>query len=179
MKQTIIDVRERDEFDSEHIPNSINVPFSAFSSMVPGVISNLQGKEIVLMCLSGKRSALALNQIKQLGLEGAIRVYKGGLKDWKNAGNVTTAKNSKHLPILRQVHLGAGLLVVGSVVLGHFLNPFFYLLTGFVGAGLTFAGITGTCLMGELLAKMPWNNTTNSLKQEVCVAGTGTTTCFS
>ena len=68
MKQVIIDVRERDEFDNEQIGNSINIPLSAFGSMAPGLISNLSGKKIILMCISGKRSGLAEMQIKQLGL---------------------------------------------------------------------------------------------------------------
>ncbi|MCD8500103.1 MAG: DUF2892 domain-containing protein [Gammaproteobacteria bacterium] len=36
-------------------------------------------------------------------------------------------------------------------------NPWFCLLSGFVGLGLMFAGITGWCGMAKLLAKMPWN----------------------
>jgi hypothetical protein len=31
-------------------------------------------------------------------------------------------------------------------------------LSAFVGAGLVFAGVTDTCGMGMLLARMPWNN---------------------
>jgi hypothetical protein len=30
-------------------------------------------------------------------------------------------------------------------------------LSGFVGLGLTFAGLTDFCAMGVLLQKMPWN----------------------
>jgi hypothetical protein len=33
----------------------------------------------------------------------------------------------------------------------------FYALSAFVGAGLFFAGVTDTCGMGMLLARMPWN----------------------
>jgi hypothetical protein len=31
------------------------------------------------------------------------------------------------------------------------------MLSGFVGAGLVFAGVTGFCGMARLLALMPWN----------------------
>jgi len=35
-------------------------------------------------------------------------------------------------------------------------------LTGFIGAGLIFAGVTDFCGMAMLLAKMPWNRTAGS-----------------
>ncbi|MFH0001760.1 thiosulfate sulfurtransferase YgaP, partial [Pseudomonas aeruginosa] len=42
-------------------------------------------------------------------------------------------------------------------VLGYTVNSGFFLLSGFVGAGLLFAGISGFCGMARLLDKMPWN----------------------
>ena len=41
--------------------------------------------------------------------------------------------------------------------LGYFLNPGWYGLAAFVGAGLTFAGLTDICGMAFVLAKLPWN----------------------
>ena len=38
-----------------------------------------------------------------------------------------------------------------------FVHPAFIGLSAFVGAGLLFAGITDTCGMGMMLARMPWN----------------------
>ncbi len=57
----------------------------------------------------------------------------------------------------RQVRIAAGFLVLTGVLLGVFLSPAAYALSGFVGAGLMFAGITDTCAMGMLLSRMPWN----------------------
>jgi hypothetical protein len=57
----------------------------------------------------------------------------------------------------RQVRSGAGLLVLTGVGLGVAVSAWWYLLAGFVGAGLTFAGATDICGMGMLLGKMPWN----------------------
>lgn len=57
----------------------------------------------------------------------------------------------------RQVRIAAGLLVVLGTALGYFVHPYLLGLPAFVGAGLVFAGITDTCGMGMLLAKMPWN----------------------
>jgi hypothetical protein len=38
-----------------------------------------------------------------------------------------------------------------------FAHPFWIALPAIVGAGLVFAGVSNTCGMGMLLAKMPWN----------------------
>ena len=57
----------------------------------------------------------------------------------------------------RQVRIAAGFLVLTGVILGFTVHPGFFGLSGFVGAGLMFAGITDTCAMGMLIAKMPWN----------------------
>jgi hypothetical protein len=56
----------------------------------------------------------------------------------------------------RQVRLVAGALVfLGSFL--SLLQPYFLAVPLFVGAGLMFAGITDTCGMAMLLARMPWN----------------------
>mgnify|MGYP003572779105 FL=1 len=57
----------------------------------------------------------------------------------------------------RQVRIAAGSLVVLGVALGFAVHPGFFGLAGFVGAGLVFAGLTDTCGMGMVLARMPWN----------------------
>jgi hypothetical protein len=58
----------------------------------------------------------------------------------------------------RQARIAAGALVFTGALLGYFVNPAWIALSGFVGAGLIFAGITDTCCMGMLIARMPWNN---------------------
>jgi hypothetical protein len=46
--------------------------------------------------------------------------------------------------------------LVGAL-LGIILHPYYAGISAFVGAGLMFAGITDSCAMGMLIAKMPWN----------------------
>jgi hypothetical protein len=55
------------------------------------------------------------------------------------------------------VRIVAGTLVLLGTGLGAFVHTAFLGLSGFVGAGLVFAGVTDTCGMGMILAKMPWN----------------------
>jgi rhodanese-related sulfurtransferase len=64
------------------------------------------------------------------------------------------------LPMMRQVQIAAGSLVLAGVLLGALVAPAFYGIAGFVGAGLVFAGMTGFCGMANILGLMPWNRRT-------------------
>jgi hypothetical protein len=57
--------------------------------------------------------------------------------------------------------------VLTSVALGFLVHVYLFGLSAFVGAGLVFAGVTDTCGMGMLLARMPWNQVTEQ-PQETC-----------
>ncbi|MFM7191953.1 MAG: rhodanese-like domain-containing protein, partial [Microcystaceae cyanobacterium] len=81
----------------------------------------------------------------------------GGLMAWQQAG-FPVEKNAKApISIMRQVQMVAGSLVLVGVILGVTVAPGFLALSGFVGAGLLFAGISGSCLMADLLSKLPYN----------------------
>ncbi|MGE0851286.1 MAG: DUF2892 domain-containing protein [Hyphomicrobiaceae bacterium] len=58
--------------------------------------------------------------------------------------------------------LVAGSLILLGVGLGQFIAPVFYGLAALVGAGLTFAGVSGWCGMAKLLALMPWNRSASA-----------------
>jgi hypothetical protein len=88
----------------------------------------------------------------------------------------------KRLPVDRQVQLIAGTMVLTGVALGTLVNPWFLVISAFFGAGLTFAGATGTCGLALMLMKMPWNRPTAPPPTgggAVCAAGgsTATATC--
>lgn len=55
----VVDVREADEFSAGHIPGAINMPLSAFQ---PSQLPDAAGKVLVLNCLGGKRSGMALEK---------------------------------------------------------------------------------------------------------------------
>ena len=59
-------------------------------------------------------------------------------------------------PLFRQIQIGAGALVLLGLLGGLVWSPMAWL-SAFVGAGLVFAGVTGFCGLGLLLARMPWN----------------------
>jgi rhodanese-related sulfurtransferase len=84
-------------------------------------------------------------------------VIEGGTEAWASLGLPVEGTGRKTISIERQVRIGAGALVLTGVILGFLVNPGYFSLSAFVGAGLLFAGITDWCSMGLLLARAPWN----------------------
>jgi len=82
----------------------------------------------------------------------------GGVEAWQNAGYELDGKG-RVLPMMRQVLIAAGALILIGFFLGMFVHEAWYWLVGAVGAGLFFAGSTGVCSMTYVLKLMPWNKT--------------------
>ena len=61
------------------------------------------------------------------------------------------------LSLQHQVHIVAGSLVLLGTVLGVIASPWLLVLSGGVGLGLLYAGLSGTCGMATLLAHLPYN----------------------
>jgi len=58
---------------------------------------------------------------------------------------------------MRQVQIVVGSLSAVGAILALAVNTWFAILPLLLGCGLIFAGISGTCGMALLLARMPWN----------------------
>lgn len=149
---TLIDVREPSEYAAERIPGSRLMPLSKFD---PANLPN-GSTRIVLHCRSGSRSTKAGQKLLDAGHESACQI-RGGIEAWKQAGLPTEKDARAPISIIRQVQITAGSLVVIGVALGWLVSPWLYLVSAFIGAGLVFAGVTDTCGMAMMLAKMPWN----------------------
>lgn len=78
----LVDVRETDEYASEHISGSILSPLSMFE---PNLFPKFAGKRVVVVCAVGKRSAAAAKQLSKVGY-GEVINLTGGLRAWKDAG---------------------------------------------------------------------------------------------
>lgn len=150
---TLIDVREPGEFAGEHIAGATLVPRSQFDVRK---IPQTDDTQLVLYCRSGSRSALAAQTLFDAGFA-SVTHLSGGLTAWKAAGYPTVVNQNAPIGLMRQVQIVAGSLVFLGTVLGAFVSPWFLLLSGFVGGGLVFAGVSDTCMMGMLLAKLPYN----------------------
>jgi rhodanese-related sulfurtransferase len=148
----LIDIREPAEYAQQRIAGSVNLPLS----QLPGLLPQMAGKAVIFHCLSGKRTAM--NEAKLAGCTSCeAYVLEGGLQGWRTAGLPVQGQRRQPLELMRQVQIAAGLLVLVGAILGFAVSPWFYLLPAAVGAGLTFAGVTGFCGMALLLQRMPWN----------------------
>lgn len=149
----LVDVREAAEYSGERIKGATRVSLSNFDSTK---IPSSEGKKLVLHCQSGRRSAQAAQKLFADGFH-QVTHLEGGLNSWKQAGYPVEKSENAPISIMRQVQIVAGSLVVIGTLLGAFISPWFLILSGFIGSGLVFAGVTDTCALGMLLAKMPWN----------------------
>jgi rhodanese-related sulfurtransferase len=152
-KAVLVDIRESDEFAREHVPGAHHVPLSGFS---PTDFPGDRGKIAIFHCASGARTAEAAPRILGSGFAEVYQLEQG-LAGWKKAGLSTVVNHKMPISLQRQVQITAGMMVLVGVILGFTVSPWFFALSGFVGAGLTFAGVSGTCAMASLLAVMPWN----------------------
>ncbi len=150
----LIDVRTPAEHGEVHIPGSHLMPLDRLDPAAVKVAAG-QADQCVLVCRSGKRAEQAYQKLQATGC-GNLSILEGGVTAWESAG-LSVNRGEKAISLERQVRIAAGLLVLTGVILGTWVHPGFYGLSAFVGAGLTFAGITDWCGMAMLLAKMPWN----------------------
>jgi rhodanese-related sulfurtransferase len=81
----LIDVREPDEYADEHIAGAVLLPLSSLDA---GQLPEAAGKRRVLQCLTGKRSALALQKLADQGMTDLLHL-DGGLLAYKTAGGAT------------------------------------------------------------------------------------------
>ncbi len=147
---TLVDIREKDEHARECIAGARNVPLSTLTDL-----AGIKGP-IIFHCRAGKRTADNVGRLEQAARCEAY-MLEGGIEGWKQAGLPAVLDKSQPIEINRQVMIVAGSLVLIGVLLGAFVRPEFYALSGFIGAGLVFAGASGFCGMAKLLALMPWN----------------------
>jgi rhodanese-related sulfurtransferase len=152
----VIDVRTPAEYRRENIVGVVNMPLDKIDEYVDDLRDY---KHVYVHCASGNRSQQACQKLNTLGLNNIVNVT-GGISAWKDAGFHTKENKSAPLPIMQQVQIAAGSLVLLGVLLSAFVTPYFVLLSAFVGAGLVFAGFSGTCTMGLILSRAPWNRRT-------------------
>ncbi|GAA1826301.1 rhodanese-like domain-containing protein [Actinomadura chokoriensis] len=151
----LLDVRTPAEFAAAHIPGSYNVPLDTLREHRAELRGSLDG--VVLVCRTGARAAQADRALGEAGMTN-VHILDGGIAAWEAAG-APLNRNRSRWDLERQVRLVAGVLVLTGVV-GGLALPGLEWLAAAVGAGLTIAALTNTCMMGMLLAKLPFNRTT-------------------
>lgn len=149
----LVDIRETDEFARSHVAGALSRPLSQWEQ---AHLAIAPGADVIFTCRSGMRTNGACDRLAAR-VEGIAYVLDGGLDGWAKAGLPLEVNRAAPLEIMRQVQIAAGLLVLLGVLLGFAVAPVWFGLSAFVGAGLTFAGVSGFCGMARLLMLAPWN----------------------
>src|SRR6266511_2215384 len=84
----IVDVRGKDEWDEEHIPNATHLSRGTIKLEIEEKVPD-RNAMIICHCGGGGRSALAAESLQKMGYKN-VRSLAGGLKAWKAAGLQTT-----------------------------------------------------------------------------------------
>jgi rhodanese-related sulfurtransferase len=168
-KVDLIDVRTPVEFREVHVSFAQNVPLDQLDCAKLTRERANSGHPLYVICRSGSRGQQACEKILASGCVNVINV-EGGTMAWDQAG-LPVIRGRKAISLERQVRIAAGAMALAGAVLSVVHHPYWIGLSGFVGAGLIFAGITDTCGMGMILARMPWNQVPKS------GASTSTSSC--
>lgn len=148
-----INVCEPAEYKEKHIAGVRSVPLGTLESH----LDEFKNKQtIYIHCRSGKRGAQAVEKLTSSGVTAELVNVEGGLLAWDEAGHPTNSV-TKRMPLMRQVLLAAGVLILVGFIGSYLVHEYISFLMPAVGVGLTFSGLTGWCGMAMLLSKMPWN----------------------
>ena len=157
---TLVDVRTPAEFGEVHVDFARNMPLDRLD---PREVAALTAAgPVYVICKSGGRSAKACEKLAAAGFDRAVSV-EGGTAACEAAG-LPVNRGRKVMALERQVRIAAGSLVAFGVAAAAFCpdptgQKIGLGIAGFIGCGLVFAGVTDTCGMGMLIARMPWNQT--------------------
>ncbi|MDO5668095.1 MAG: rhodanese family protein [Alcaligenaceae bacterium] len=150
---TLIDIRSAGEYSHRHITDSQNQSIDQMSK------DSLPAEGVVIFtCQSGMRTRTNANKLAAAAQNcKQFYILEGGVDGWQKQGLPVEIAANAPLELQRQVQIAVGILVILGVVLGTWVNPGWYILSAFVGAGLLMAGVTGFCGLARVLMLAPWN----------------------
>ena len=150
----ILDVRTPAEFETQHIAGAYNVPLDTLGEHAAEIRASVTDT-IVLVCRSGQRARKAEDALRASGMAN-LHVLDGGMAAWTAAGH-PVREGAPRMALERQVRIAAGALAAAGGLLALLVNPLFALVPALVGSGLVFSGVTDSCTLGMLLARLPYN----------------------
>jgi rhodanese-related sulfurtransferase len=150
----VLDVRTPGEYESAHIAGAYNVPLDTLGEHAREIQSQVS-VPIVLVCQSGSRARRAEDTLKAAGMPN-LHVLEGGMNAWLAAGHAVRRTRAR-VSLERQVRIVAGALVAIGSFLALALSHWFAVLPALIGSGLVFSGVTDTCTLGLVLARLPYN----------------------
>jgi len=78
----VLDVRDKKEFDSGHIVDAVNIPYSALETRL-GELKDHKNLPVVIACKMGQHSGQAGTLLRKNGFEQVSRLT-GGVAEWRN-----------------------------------------------------------------------------------------------
>ncbi len=78
----VVDVREKKEFDTGHIVDSINIPLAKLKQRITELKKH-QEKPVVVVCKQGQQSGDAAKTLQEAGHIEVVRL-SGGITEWKS-----------------------------------------------------------------------------------------------
>ena len=171
-KLQIIDVRTPVEYQEVHLNGAQNIPLDRLNpEEIMASRGDFQNQPLYIICRSGARGGQACQKFNAAGYSNVYNVEGGTLACVREG--IAVARGKKGVPLHCQVQIITGTMVMTGVLLAIFLSNQYWLLVSLaMGAGLTFSGLTNTCAMGTILARMPWNQVAATKKPEVADGGT-------
>jgi hydroxyacylglutathione hydrolase len=79
----ILDVRERDEWDAGHIPDSLFTPYHDIRGLPEGVDPE---RPVAAICASGQRAVVGASLLQRHGARHVLHVVDGGVPAWARNG---------------------------------------------------------------------------------------------
>lgn len=155
----LLDVRTPGEYATAHIAGSYNVPLDTLGEHAREIRDGAD-TPVILVCQSGQRARRAEDALRTAGMQN-LHVLDGGINGWIAAG-LPVVRGQQRISLERQVRIVAGALAATGGFLGAFVHPMFALLAAVIGSGLLLAGLTDTCGMAMLLAKLPYNRSAST-----------------
>ena len=149
----VIDVRTPAEFAELRLTQAKNYPLD---SLNPDEFKGMNsGEELFVVCRSGGRGRKACEKLANAGVANAVNI-EGGTLACDQAG-LEMIRGRKTISLMRQVQITVGSIGFIGSVLAITVDSLFAGIPAFLCAGLLFAGLTDTCMLAMMLAKMPWN----------------------
>ena len=152
-KILLLDVRTDVEFKEASIENSVHIPLNNLKG-TEEIIN--EAKQVVIICKGGARACKGFEKLTPEN-QAKATVLDGGIDEWIKNNLPTKSVRKVKFPIINQMQMVIGLMLVIFAMCAIFINQWFILGILFMGCMLFIAGITGFCLLINILAKMPWN----------------------
>ena len=152
----VLDVRTPPEHAAAHVAGTKLVPLDALDPRTFLAQRTDPAAPLYVICQSGARATKAIEKFRAAGSDCCVLV-EGGTQAWIDAALPVERGTSKVIPLMRQVQIVIGFISALGAGLALGVDPLFAIVPLLMGCGLLFAGLSGTCALALLLAKMPWN----------------------